>query len=488
MSNKKKQYLYLLDYSIFTLFCFILFFKANGVLNGNEVSGIFYSLFSRLGLQYLPSIFLYGHEPARGLVELPFLFLGPNEFILRLPSLIMALISFWVIKKIVNLLTNNKLTTSIILLLYSVSGSVVLSRLTNGISGFILFTLLSVFYFLKFIKKENFGSLRKSLTFLFISILFYVDGVFLLPGILLNLLIRYRKGIFKKEIVKPFLIFFLLVFLFVFFWAAIPYFAAENGFIIKDDLMEFGFFRILKRGGSSGFDLNILKTFTILSDYNHWLFSLTSLILFFSSFIFKKGRKLGIIILTPVVYFSIHSNPTIHILHFLPLLLISACFILEKIINKVPVIVIFLAFIVVVNLNFLTRFYFNSKNQVWTWGYYLNSNVFKAAGFIIRQNSSCEEKIFSNMDAFETLFYTGLPDKKNIKISSYALIYNDKLTDSKFAYNYKLIDSFGNYINLYSEDKMEISSLNVDTLKNKYLKTYNKSSDIFPNIKCQNYR
>ncbi len=487
---KNKASLFRWDNFIFLLFVFLLFFKADGALHGNEVSGIFYSLFYRLGWQYLPSIFLYGHEPARGLVELPFIFLGPNEFILRFPNLIMALISFFILKKTIRLLTNNQLIVSLILLFYSTSGIVILSRLTNGTPGFFLFICLTVFYFLKFLKKENFKDLTKSFIYLFISLLFYIDSIFLLPGIGLNLIWKYKKKVFKKEIIKSFLIFFILFSLFISLCTFIPYFAAQKGYINLVDLKEFGFFRILNRG-REGFNLNAFKSIEVLNLYSPFIFNLALLALFLVSFSEKWGKKYGAIFLLPLFYFSFHRSPTVHFLHFLPLIMIGASLGLKKLLafNKLGVILAVLL-LALFNLHFIKRFYFPERIDFTqaSKGYYLSSDLLKAAGFIIRENSLCSEQVFTNIDAFIALFYTGLPDKKNLGASNYVLLLNDRLEKTEFNYSYQIKDNLNNYINIYSRKKLEISSFELKNLRKKFIQKYNRPTDLFPNIQCNNYR
>ncbi|PIS09357.1 hypothetical protein COT75_01625 [Candidatus Beckwithbacteria bacterium CG10_big_fil_rev_8_21_14_0_10_34_10] len=487
---KKKLSWFWFDYLIFLLFFFFLFFKANGVLHGNEVSGIFYALFYRLNIKFLPSIFLYGHEPARGLIEIPFIFLGPNEFLLRLPSIIMALITFFVVKKTVKLLTNSHFIVTLTLLFYATSGVVILSRLTNGVSGFFLFVSLAAFYFLNFLKKENYRDLTKSLIYLFISLLFYIDSIFLLPGMGLNLFLKYKKKVLKKEIILPFFLFGVLFLLFIGLWSFIPYLAAKTNYINPADLKEFGFFRILARGGE-GFNFNVLKSITVLNLYNHFLFSLSLLILFFTSFFDKWGKKYNLIFLFPLLYFSFHRAPTVHFLNFFPLIIIGASFGLKKLasFNKLGSFFLVL-FLVLINLNFIKKFYFPEKidftNSIK--GYYQNPQLFKAAGFIVRENALCREQVFSNLDSFVTLFYTGLPDKKNLATSDYALLFNDQLNKEEFNYSYQLKDEFNNYFNIYSKKELIVPSVKTSILAKSFKQNYHQSAELFPNIKCNNYK
>lgn len=496
---KNKTFWFRINLFLFFLFFFLLFFKSDGALHGNEVSGIFYALFYRLGWQYLPSIFLYGHEPARGLIELPFILLGPNEFVLRLPAIIMGLVSFWAMRKASLLLFKNNFITTAILILFSTSGATLLFRVTNGIAGFYLFTILSIYYFFRFLKNEKEKNLTLSLIFSLFASLFYLDSVFLLPGIVLVLLKKYRlKTLKKKIILRPFFIFFILSVLYLLLWSAIPLYAAQSGFINSSDLNHFGFFRILRRGGQ-GFDLDIFKSLRLLNFYNHSWSNIFILLLFCQTFFNKKGKNYFYILALPLLYFSFHQSPTVHLMHFYPLIILGTGWGLKKLTSvcKVQVLTLLVVIFSVFNLLFLNEFYSPLSSNLLTFkkGRYQKSSLLKAVGYIIRQNSECSEHISSNHDSFMTLFYTGLPDKKKAKNSPFLLLFNDQLESeenrrlkSQYPYQYQLADTYSNFVNIYSQKRLTVPTNNIEELREKFEQTYNRSHDLFPNIECKNFK
>lgn len=484
---------------LFIIFLFLSFYKANGLLNGNEVSGIFYSLFYRLDWKFFPSIFLYGHEPLRGLIELPFLFKGPNELLIRLPNIFMSLGAFMVFAKIIKFLFKNKVVQLLQLAFFVFSPLAVLGRLANGMSGFYLFTLLFLYYLLLYLNKPSqFKYLKLCLGFLFISILFYSDSLFFIPPIFVLFFKRLKRNIFKEKTLLLSLVLFFIGLCFYFsLWTLIPYLAAKRGFININDLYHFGMFRILTRGKERG-TIDFFYNFKTLSFYSSIFFVTFVLISSILACFNKKSHPIILLLILPLLYFHLHPKPTIHILLFYPLFILLSGFTLEMLLKKKQLnFLISLLGIVLSLANILNirKFYSGqSINKQWTWGFYQNSQPLKAISFIVRKNSNCNDKIFSNLDGVQVNFYFGLPEKKpneaGFIIIDYS--YDTKKTDKVDKTNFINKISFYNpenkaKIELYSLHPLNLETKDINVLSKKFNQEFGRAKDIFPNIYCRNW-
>lgn len=215
----------------------------------------------------------------------------------------------------------------------------------------------------------------------------------------------------------------------------------------------------------------------------------------------RKSYPLVLLLTPPLFYFHLHSKPTIHILLFYPFLILLVGFGLKVSFKKKAVKFLTFGLILFLSLvNFLNirKFYHSDTNLAgrdkWAWGFYNDPELLKAVSYVIRKNSDCGDKIFSNLDGVQVNFYTGLPEKKADEASfmivdhSFNTQKTDQIAKSNFSYKITLFHKEDKTkIELYSHRPVDLATGDAKVLSQKFSQEFNRAKDVFPNIYCQNY-
>jgi len=399
--------------TLFIIYLILCFWGTNvKELQGDEASSILAilpALKLYQGYQGIGSIFLFGHAPIRALVEIPFILIfGLKEFWLYLPNVLATIFIFFVLKKILQKANKNSVLIGLSLL--TLNGVIVISRMVMGVGFYILFYLLFLYFlyeFFKTFKKDNF---KRSLIFLFLSILTYEEAVLFIPPLLIWL---FKKKLLSEGYIKKNLLFFLIFLtLFLLSWIAGPAIALKLSLV--NNLEEYGFFRIINRGSKLSLPQidNIFKSFTLYNSPLYFYLLVSGLIF---SFFEKKSYFFWTFLIFPLVYFLIVQNPTNHPSHYFALLIIVSSFGFIKAMSKFKNQKIFQYTLLLILASTLLHNFFYLKEKFYTlnscvncsgWGR-LNHVGLKLAAYKIQEETPVCDTFYTDIEGHVFRLYFG---------------------------------------------------------------------------------
>jgi hypothetical protein len=309
--------------------------------------------------RFLAYPFLLYSEPYRAIFSGTLLhFIGPNQIILRLPSIIFGLFTIclliWIFKR-------EKISSWLIILSvasYAISPIIYTDRIAGGGAGarfFILLTGYLVWQSSKLNFKKNF---KLSLYTWVAGILTMLDTFIIFPGILASF-IKNRFQIDKKIIYH---VAGIIIFLFLYFtaWAILPYYAHKLGY--QHYLLNRGLFYYIARangGISPGISLDSIKS---LIDNTSLLFALW--IIATSLFAIRIKKFFFIYLLSIFIWAAVillnHSSS--HIIVYAAFFFYQAVIITDYLIKRYPAVkfplLVFIASIIIANaLNLFTNYF-----------------------------------------------------------------------------------------------------------------------------------
>jgi len=411
---KSKNFLFnLLIILLFVVYTFLNFSKLDiKELQGDEASSLIAvipAMKANQNFRFLGSIFLFGHVPLRGLVEIPFLyFFGLKEFWLYLPnvtaSLGIFLINFLIMKK-----WFKRKTALIGSVFLAINGGIILQRMIMGVGLFIFFNLLMLYFFLSFLDTKKVSQYKKTLVFLFLAVLTYEEGIIAIPVIFYWLI---KKRLWRQKKVTKYSIYFIISLLIFFgLWFLIPWIAYHLGYV--SNLFDLGAFRIIKRS-VGGFNLNISYIYVLLHHYNN--LALTWIIIFGLGFSFwaKEANFFWSFLILPLIYFSIIKDPTVHLYNYLSLIIIISSIGWKqlfklKIFQKYELFLYFVLIIIAItNIFFLEKNYYLSKSYFieGDWGPVFNIGL-KAKAYEIREMTNICDLIYTDIEGSSARLYFG---------------------------------------------------------------------------------
>lgn len=383
---------------------------------GDEASPLRFTITFLYGFvdpKFFGSFFLFHHPPLRILINVPMVMaFGTNEFVVRFLGAFLGFLSIFLIYKISEESFNKK-TALLASFLYAVCGLSLINRLSMGVGPFVFFSLLAFYFTVKFYKAT---SERKEFLYLFIAsisialtVLFYLEAVLFLPGILYAVIKKKGFAIFKqKRFWKSVMIFPILLLLFIVPWVLIPHMVPGI-----DAVGSYGY--MLQRVDDSS-ALNIFEGLSVLIAYNSVYFVALIFIGIVISLIFLiKKIEMKLIILY-ILFFYIFftflvSTPTIHHMHALPFLIIMASsgliVVFDYLRNRAArymFLAIILAVLVLSSLHVYSVLDGNEKTGIW---HTPIKNGWKAAGYFIRENTDTMDYYFADEDGYKTRIYTG---------------------------------------------------------------------------------
>jgi len=433
----------LIDFSIIGLFiiCVFLNFWNLGLkeLQGDEASSLlavipamkFYK-----NPQFLSSLFLFGHAPLRGMMEMPFLyFFGLREFWLYLPN-ILASLGFFVISFLILKSHFGKKAGLIGSAFLAINGGIVLQRMILGVSFFLLFSSLFLYFLVSFFEKEDRKNWQLALLFLFLAILTYFEAVMFIFPLLFWLA---KKDQFKnRETIKGLIFFFVLLFIFLLLWTVIPLLAFKLAY--SSNLRNYGIFRIFLRAGT-GFKPNISYFFSNFKTYNSLLLTIIVFSGIILSFFNKKSYFYWSFLVIPFVYFSFKEAATIHLFNYLNLLIfISSAgwsWVLDLRIFKNKAILakgafyLVLTFAMVANFSFLKeKFYEPSYSPIEGWGK-LTKRGLKSTAYQVREETDVCGKMYTNIEGHTARLYFGRRYVQDKEKADFIILKEDLRLDSK---------------------------------------------------------
>lgn len=436
---KKKTFNFLILF-LFLLYVFLNFWGLNiKELQGDEASSLIAVIPAMKFYQdpkLLGSIFLFGHAPLRGLVEIPFLYIfGLREFWLYLPNVLASLGLFWInfliLKK-----WFDKHAVIIASIFLAVNGGIVLQRLVMGVGFFLLFTSLMIYYFYSFLEKQKMEKFSLSLLFLFLAIITYVEAVIFIPIILFWL--KRRNLLREKKVLENLFTFFTFTFIFLTLWLIIPFLAFCLGLI--PNLTDFGLFRIIKRAGG-GINYNLSYCFDLLKRYNSLVLTILLIIGLGLSVFEKKSFFFWSFLLPPLLYFSLINTPTVHLFNYLNLIIIVSSVgwlkFLKLFKNKLAYSSkLFFYFILIlaifINLNFLKKRYYSQKTFSENgWGELIIRGL-KSTAYLVRKNTHPCDKIYTDIEGHVARIYFGRGYVQDPKKAKMVILKKDLKQDKNY--------------------------------------------------------
>lgn len=267
------------------------------------------------------SIFYFNHTPGRVLALVPMFWLGwTDEVGIRAANALAGATTTLLVYWLARLLFDERRVAWFALAIFSVAGTAVLQRMAIGTGLFVFFSTLTLCGVVVYLKHgKSWGLVVFALAWL-AACLTFLDGIFLGVGILLAWG-SYRDWRFDRRFAGAFLSVIFSVTGFFALWLYLPYRWADG-----EALGVYGPLYLLKRGTAGVGGIPFRETWRVLFFYNglgHTLVLFAGVLL--GLLRFKKNRDCRVLIgfvALPLIYFSVHAAPTVHIVGFLPLLVV----------------------------------------------------------------------------------------------------------------------------------------------------------------------
>ena len=349
---------------------------------------------------FFPTFLVYFHEPLQLIGQIPVALFGVSEFWARVPNIIGGCLTIVVLYKIGRQLFGDKSIYTIILLaLYSVSGFFLLFRLVLGIGIYSFFITLFVYYLIK----ERFSNAFVSL---FLATFIFLDGVFLIPGIIL-LIISSDKPKHSK-LLRYFMIYLSATMAVLALWFITVY--AASALSGSFDWRTLAPYRIFHRGTSLSF-FSWINNFEVIMQYNNLWYSILIIVFLSISAFNAKMRPIWFLFLGPFIFFNLVKTPTVHLYMFYPLAIILVTGGVHFILSKLPSVKMPAVALLFVILFFNLKFVIAQAN-------YLKNDGHKIAGSYFQKNNQDRcAKVYTNIDGYKFRLYYNSPYTNNLKSS-----------------------------------------------------------------------
>lgn len=348
---------------IFTIFAFFHFFLlSTQEFIGDEASPML--MVDRMwdaatihDVRFLGYPFLFYMDPYRSIFSGTLLHIfGPDRIILRLPSIIFGLITFWLL---VWIFKKEKIVSWLMLLSiisYSLSPLIINDRSGGGDAQTRFLFLLTGYLLFKGIKQQGIKMVRFSLFVWSIGMLTMLDIIALLPGIVIAFWEK-RSYVDKK-------IWYMIIGIMIFFvayfsaWLILPYLAYASG--IQEHYINRGLFYYFNRV-NEGVAGDPFLSFKGLINYTSFMFAGWLLITFLINFKIKKLIIIQLISIPAWLFVILLNRASFHIIMYAAFFFFQAVVIMNYLVKKYPILkfpfIILLTFIIFTNTSNLFNNY-----------------------------------------------------------------------------------------------------------------------------------
>lgn len=382
------------------LICIVFtFFRGSAVVGvgGDEVVSYTSLLPFLHGLrsgELFPSFLAFFHEPMFQLVQLPMVFFGSSIFFVRLPNILFSILIFPILYKIGKELFRGKnIITVCLLLLYISNGFFQVYRSELNHSLFNLIVLLGTLYLLRFEADQERANFHKAFKFFLLSVFVYIDGIFLFAGLFFYwLLTKNRKSnFFDRKLIH----FFLIAMLIFSVWTGSVLFASviSGSFAWQSQAP----FSLIGRGTSYSI-FSLISNIQLFKSANSAIYLVVITGFSILSLLSKKSRPIWALLFGPLIFFNLVKMPTVHLLNFFTLILVTTSIGLSviaarsKSLEKLCLAVVTIAVIA----NFQPLFFQNPLNP---------DQEYKLVATKVRSLTSECEIIHTDLDGYTFRFY-----------------------------------------------------------------------------------
>lgn len=383
---------------LFFVNAFLYFYRANvPELRGDETAAyisLMPSFHKLIWGEIYPSFLVFYHEPIQLLIQIPVVIFGASEFWARLPNILSGIISFVVLYKLSTLLFKNQLYVFVTLAIYTLNASFLVYRLTLAFGVFTLLLLTFAYFYFHFQSTQNIRSARRSLIALFTAIFTFVDGLFVLPGLLASTYLWPNPTVRKLAIKLVVITVSVLS-----AWFITTFLASIISGLFDWKLVAPA--RLFFRGSHYALDA-FVKNWEALSDYIHPSLLMFVLLLLPFSFKDQWAKKLWVLFLIPLLFFNIVQNPTQHMFNFWPVIILLSVFGLKHLLEKSSYLKTVMLAILSACLILSTQHLFSKVNS-------LNMANYKIAGSFVQSQTPTCQPIYTNIDGYTFRFYFNRP-------------------------------------------------------------------------------
>lgn len=375
-------------YTILFLGCCLLavFVPASHAISGDEVVAYTTLVPFFHGLaqgQLFPAFLAFFHEPLFQAVQLPMIFFGVSSVFIRLPNTLATILIFFLLYKIGQLLFDKKdLYIVCLLLLYLSNGffQILGSELNHSV--FNVFLLLAAYFFLR-------SKYYKTYLFLLLSVFTYIDGIFSTLGFGIFWLATKRRLNFRLILCS------LIAGLIFILWAGSVYFGSTISNLYSWQYQAP--FSLFARGMAYSVH-GFVENYHLFASHNTLPYLIFIALFSLLALATKSGKRVWILLVIPLIYFNLVKMPTVHLVNFLGLFLVTvgigfSYFLKRFKVLKYPALLVFSLIIV---LNMSTLKFFNPLT--------VDQDLKVAATFLRSQAHPCEE-IYTNLDGYTFRVY-----------------------------------------------------------------------------------